>query len=220
MALCLFKMYIFDRIVKNNTDILKPTFSTLAFFQEQIALQDRIKNLKKYPEPDYDVIEKINDEKIDFISQRQGIISRNSVETMMGPCVIMIILNKDSGEQFMAHVDDGTILLPPNKIASWRNQEAVIVFGEQGHKGTIGEILKFLDVLGINEIFKYEPNGDYLEDYFYSVSSSPAKIKNGAFKLLLEPFIKRTPNSRMLFIPSVNARTPLFITGDEPKYLY
>ncbi|HPM42341.1 MAG TPA: FHA domain-containing protein, partial [Candidatus Omnitrophota bacterium] len=162
----------------------------------------------------------LGDDTISLITQRQAVFHTGRVETIdVGPCVFVVIVNADTGEQFVAHIDANTLLDKGNnadiinRLSGWKNKRAFIGGGLKGLSiGIMNNALAFLkdaDV-GSSDISQYKLLR--YRDGFMDISSVPVRLKDGTYSALVSEEVR---SDRQLFKKEDHAKlmagTPLIM---------
>ncbi|MBP7056284.1 MAG: FHA domain-containing protein [Candidatus Omnitrophica bacterium] len=134
--------------------------------------------------------EALGDADVALITQRQAIFHKGRVETIdVGPCILISIVNADTGEQFVAHIDANTLLDEKNnseimdRLAGWGHKRALLAGGLKGMSGGIlNNVLEFLGNAGIapSDVRQYKLLR--YRDGFMDMSSVPVRLKDGTYQ--------------------------------------
>jgi hypothetical protein len=193
----------FAEVVKRRPELFSVSSQLSQRLDETSAVTQEIAALPQYEPP----IGNIENMDVQFIGQREAMISKGFVETAVGPCVVMVVTNKDTGEQFFAHVDVDTLLGQFPELRDWVNTEAVIAGGQIGQsEGTIEEILKALKKLGVKECSKFLLLNS--GDTTLRLSSVPVRTKEG-YRTLLSTTVRSNLREQVVIPPMMGMKTPL-----------
>lgn len=194
----------FAEVVKRRPDLFSVSEQLSQRLDETSAVSQEIAALPDYEAP----VGEIEDRDVQFIGQREGAISKGFVETAgVGPCVAMVITNKDTGEQFTAHIDTGTLLSHIPQLKEWVNTEAVIAGGQLGQsEGTIEQILKALKQLGVKQCSKFMLLN--AGDVSLQLSTVPVRTKEG-YRPLVSTNLRSNLREVAVVPPLMGVMTPI-----------
>ncbi|MFC1674591.1 response regulator [Candidatus Omnitrophota bacterium] len=135
-----------------------------------------------------------------LVGQNKGVFNEGRIETPgVANCVALIIINEDTGEQFVAHLDASSRLSHaeglPDKLLSWKSKKAVLTGGMQNMgsddivKHALGFLTKIISI-PTNNIYGYKL---LIDDYEpFDIASIPVLLENGKYDVYLTTDTKIT----------------------------
>ena len=109
----------FNTVVKQSK-ILRLGSGVASLVEKHSVATEWLQALHEYQNPEAD---EAAIENVTYIGQREAAFSKETIETEgVDPCVLVAIINEETGEQFVGHIDTETEMHLPEVIDQWKKK--------------------------------------------------------------------------------------------------